>query len=70
MQRTPLNSSMLAYVGYDGERRTLELGFSSGGIYAYLRVESEIHEGLRRAPSAGRYFNERIRDRYEFERTQ
>jgi len=46
----------------------LEIVFQTGRVYHYQDVPPTIDEGLRRATSRGEYFNENIRDRFEFER--
>lgn len=60
----PVASSVLEAVGYDGVTRTLVLAFTSGAVYAYDDVEPHVHAELLAAPSLGRYFSSRIRDRY------
>jgi hypothetical protein len=55
-------------VGYEGKRRILEIEFQSGAVYQYLDVPKAVHEGLWRAESKGRYFNDEIRDAYAFVR--
>jgi hypothetical protein len=59
-----LSSSMIERICYDAERRSLEIRFRGSGRYFYFDVEEALYEGLRDAPSAGRYFNERIKGRY------
>jgi hypothetical protein len=54
------------YLPVDRELDVTFLG--SGRTYTYLDVEPETHEDMRRAPSKGRFFNSRIRDRYEYRR--
>lgn len=64
MKRRPLDSSVLASAGYDARIAVLELEFRSGEVYRYFAVPPSVHEGLLAAPSAGRFFTQRIRDRY------
>lgn len=68
MQRQPVESSMLRAVGYDPEKRTLEVEFTSGQIYEYYDVPPEIHAGLLRAESLGQYFHAHILDAYAYRR--
>jgi hypothetical protein len=70
IERTPVQSSDLASVGYDASRRMLEIEFRSGGIYRYLEVPAEIHERLLAAESKGRFFAAHIRDRFRHERVR
>ncbi len=55
-------------MGYEPARRELDIQFVSGRVYRYFGVPPQAHEALMRAPSKGRYFNARIRDRYRFRR--
>ena len=67
MLRSVVSSSSLTSVGYDGGAsppRFLEIEFRHGGAYRYQEVPRAVFEELMRSPSKGRYFNERIRDRY------
>lgn len=64
VRRERFDSSAIASAGYDDEASTLEVEFASGGIYCYRLVPARVWRELRAAPSAGRYFAERIRDVY------
>lgn len=68
MESVPLTSSSLAAVAYDEKRRLLTVEFYSGRVYEYEGVPRETVEGLRTAPSAGRYFTHNIRDAYPYRR--
>jgi hypothetical protein len=62
-----LDSSLLESVEYDEERQELVAQFrASGRRYVYAGIPPDIYEGLLAAPSAGAYFNRRIRDRYPY----
>ncbi len=61
MQRTPVESSVLASVGYDPTRAILEIEFHGSGVYHYLGVPAEIYQGLIRASSKGLYFDQFIK---------
>lgn len=63
-----VNSSAMNQVEYDAARRRLSIRFTHGGWYTYLGVPGRIAAGLVAAPSRGRYFHARIRDRYPFRR--
>lgn len=67
MNRRRIESSVLAGAGYDPATAVLELEFRSGEIYRYFAVPPSVHAGLLAAPSAGRFFARRIRDRYPTE---
>jgi len=64
MERVAVESNTLRSIGYDPERRLLEVEFSSGRIYSYEGVPPEMHDWLMRSKGKGGYFNRMIRDRY------
>ncbi len=66
MARTPVNSSNLSSVGYDGTSGTLEIEFHSGGVYQYFSVPYAIYAGLMAASSLGRYFYAYIKYHYRY----
>ncbi len=68
MQRTPVDSSNLASVGYDPATQTLEIEFQNGRIYQYFHVLQAEYDELMAASSHGRYFNAYIRDLYPYAR--
>ena len=64
MRAARLNSSMIDRIVYDEEARSLAICFRETGRYIYSEVPRAIYEGLRKAPSAGRYFNQCIKRRF------
>jgi hypothetical protein len=69
MKRVPVESSAIASIGYDSEEETLEVEFSSGTVYRYLRVPADVAAALYEADSRGKYFGEFVRAAgYEFYR--
>jgi len=64
MRRRKVESSVLVSVGYDPQRRVLEVEFVSGARYQYLDVPAQVHLELLQAPSLGAFFNREIRDHY------
>ena len=64
MRRHSLDSSAIASAAYDPATAVLELEFTSGEVYRYFAVPPSVHRGLLDAPSAGRFFQERIREVY------
>ena len=64
MERTAVQSKDLAIIGYDAEKKTLEIAFRNGGVYLYSGVPAEVHQALMSASSHGIYFNQNIKDRY------
>ena len=57
-------SSMIERIAYDEEAAALSIWFPDTGRYIYSEVPHAIYEGLKRAPSAGRYFNACIKRRF------
>ena len=70
MRRQPVSSSNIQSVGYDPQNRILEIEFQGSGVYQYEDVGHDTYAGLMVAPSKGRYFAERIRDRYPWRRVE
>jgi hypothetical protein len=64
MERTRVDSSVIAVVGYDRATSVLEVEFHSGKLYVYLDVPPAVHLALLTAGSIGRYFNAEIRSSY------
>ncbi len=64
MRAAKLNSSLIARVAYDEEAEALSIWFRETGRYVYFGVPRAIYEALKKAPSAGRFFNECIKRRY------
>jgi lysyl-tRNA synthetase class 2 len=61
-------SSAIRAFEYDAGERALDVTFTSGRHYRYHAVPPRVAEGMRGAPSKGRYFNARVRDRFVFTR--
>lgn len=69
MKREPVESSALASIGYEADTETLELEFSSGAVYRYLRVPAIVAVELQNAESRGRYFDAFVKNAgYEYYR--
>ena len=62
------SSSMIERIAYDDAAKTLWISFSGTGRYAYDDVPGALFEEFCRAPSAGNFFNEHIKERYRFRR--
>lgn len=58
----PLSSSNLKAAGYDSESSELTVVFRSGKRYLYRGVPEGILDSLLAAASAGKFFNENIKD--------
>jgi hypothetical protein len=64
----PVESSMVDSVGYDEERRLLQVVFTSGRVYCYEDVPPEVFQGLLAAESKGQYMRAYIIDVYPYRR--
>jgi hypothetical protein len=64
VQRKPVESSVVAAVGYAEPNGILEIEFRTGRVYWYFDVPRREYEALVQAPSVGHYFNTKIRNRY------
>lgn len=68
MQREPVVSTSVAWVGYAPSTRMLVVGFVRGSVYEFLDVPVTEHLALMSAPSKGRQFNQFIKGRYPHRR--
>lgn len=66
MRRAAVESSSIASLGYDPRRLLLEVEFRSGSVYLYRGVPIAVYEEVLCAESAGRAFNELVRDEYPY----
>lgn len=57
-------SSMIDRIGFDDDRGILSITFRETGKYFYYDVPAAIFDAFCQAPSAGMFFNERIKDHY------
>ena len=57
MSREPIDSSVIASMGYAAGQQILEIEFRSGDIYDYLDVPPEEYAAFRSADSKGTYLN-------------
>lgn len=66
MQRTSVDSSNIASIGYDENSITLEIEFHNGGIYQYFDVPVGIYQGIMGAGSKGQYFAQHIKGFFRY----
>jgi len=59
-------SSVIRYIAYDKNERTLKITFQTGAVYVYYNVPQAVHLGLMAAQSKGRYFNRFIVGQFPF----
>lgn len=61
MKLTPVTSSNISAVGYNGKTLTLTVEFHNGGLYEYSPVTKETYVELVEAKSVGSYLSQNIR---------
>jgi hypothetical protein len=61
-----VQSSMMTFVKYDDDANDLDITFTSGKTYRYLKVPAEVYEWLLDAESKGEFFNNNIKDEFNF----
>lgn len=61
LTREKVESSVIASVGYDKERRDLMVEFKSGEIYMYQGVPPIVYEKFLEAESKGSFFNSNVK---------
>jgi hypothetical protein len=61
-------SSVINQVSYNEQTASLTITFVSGRIYEYINVPFEIYSSLLSAGSKGAFFNEYIKDHFEFKK--
>lgn len=65
MERTPIESSNLASIGYDSSTGTLEIEFkSSGAVWQYYDFPEHMWNEFQTAESHGKYFHANIKNQY------
>ena len=64
MRAAKLSSSAIERIAYDEAEELLSIWFRETGRYLYSGVPRAVYEALKRAPSAGRYFNQCVKRRY------
>jgi hypothetical protein len=61
-----LNSSMLKHGEYTPDLKQLKITFHNGVDYVYTGIEESIAHEFFNAESHGKYFNENIKNKYDF----
>lgn len=67
LNRIPVDSSSIATVGYAPTTHVMEVVFRRGATYRYFDVPALVFTELLAAPSKGRYFNSRVKNRYAYQ---
>lgn len=61
-----VQSTAIARIYYSARRHELFVSFTSGRVYVYFGVPEEEYRDFLAASSLGQYFNEHIRDHYDY----
>ena len=61
-----VESSVMTFVKYDDDASELDITFTSGKTYRYLKVPAEVYDGLLDADSKGEFFNDNIKDEFVY----
>jgi hypothetical protein len=61
-------SSVVSAISYDPATSTLRIIFVSGRIYDYKNVPEKVFTAMKTAFSKGIYFNQYIKDYYQFDK--
>jgi hypothetical protein len=66
MDRTPVQSSNIAEVGYDPTTMTLEVAFKDGSVYQYFDVPAPLQQEFLSAESLGKFLHAHIKNNYRY----
>lgn len=61
-----VESDVIHAIGYADDVNVLEIIFNNGSIYQYRNVPREVFDQFMRAESKGSYFQNNIRDEFEY----
>ena len=61
-------SSEIEWIGYEHKDRMLQVEFIEGPVYRYQEVPHAIFEEFLQAPSHGRYFEAKVKGKFEHRR--
>ena len=64
MERTKVNSSNIAEVGYDAESKTMQVQFKNGGVFNYEGVEPKKYVEMLSSESIGKFLHTNIKGQY------
>lgn len=66
MKREPVQSRMIAALGYDPATNVLELEYVSGEVYQYFAVPASVVSALLSCDRIGAFIGAEIKPRYSF----
>jgi KTSC domain len=68
MPREKIGSSAIEAVEYDAARQRLDVELTNRRVYRYFDVPPEVYHAFMAADSKGRFYNDEIRDDYDYAR--
>ena len=68
MERTTVESSNIASIGYHEETLTLEIEFLNNTVYQYFDIPFNIYQDLMNSNSHGKFLAENIKGIYRYSR--
>lgn len=68
MKRIGVVSSNLKSIGYNKEKKILEIEFNSNAIYQYFDVPERLFNLLMNAPSKGEFHSDFIKDNFSYQK--
>jgi hypothetical protein len=60
-------SAVISKITYDAGTQILHIQYASGKVYDYQSVPQHVYEDLKSAFAKGRYLNQYVRNKYEYE---
>jgi hypothetical protein len=66
MDLTPVESSLIAAIGYDEAQKELTIEFKKGGTYTYKSIPHAVYTAMQEAVSAGSFFLRNVKGQYLF----
>lgn len=63
-------SSVINHFNYESHTMTLNITFTSGIRYRYLKVPQDVYNMFKAAGSKGRYFNYFIKGKFKYKRVR
>jgi hypothetical protein len=66
IERSRVESTAIASLGYEAQHQILEIEFSSGTVYQYFDVPPDVYGQFLTAGSKGVWFNQAIRSRFSY----
>ena len=69
-KQIPMPSSVVSSIKYDADTKILRIRFVSGLVYNYKGVPETLVQEVLASGSKGRFLNQKIKGKYEFERVE